>query len=188
MYYDCNGLTKGNLYLLQWSNVAFIGILTHITARYSQKWIETISVDKKGKETIEKSLKLNKPLYPVLCFKANAQPDAEAKGIVKRQFIDSNEKQCYFTDPIVSKENIVSLGAYDWFIQKIIDVTNEKISIRNLEVNLIIAQNMMRKAGASEFSVNYVSDLLKNVAVEIIDEKQTSWQELLDSQVNQLPF
>lgn len=189
---DTEKLIIGETYIVQYADVSYIGTLIEISSRYSQKYVkETIVVNKKKNITEEIDvLKLNKPQYPVLVFVSEENTFAEKRGIVKRQFNNTHAplRQFYFTNPILSNENIIKEDVYEWAISKILRVPKNKAAQSNLAVTVKIAKSMMDKNGYTEYSKNYILDRIKNNAIEIIDIKQYEWEQVLESQANQLPF
>lgn len=83
---------------------------------------------------------------------------------------------------------LIPIEVHDWAISKMIDVSGMKISNANLAITMKIAKSMMIKAGYNEYSINLISSKIRDKAIEIIDIKQYEWDQVLQSQANQLPF
>ena len=95
-------------------------------------------------------------------------------------------------NPITSQEisRIKGLLANinDWTVDKMMSANISKASNANVKVNLLIAKTMIDKLNISKWTkIMFLSDL-HSTAIDILDKEQFDWEQIIESQLNQLPF
>jgi hypothetical protein len=81
-----------------------------------------------------------------------------------------------------------ALTIHDWTVDQLLKTPNDKIGNSNMAITIKIAESMMKKNKLAENAIKFMINKIKDAAIEIIDMKQFSWEQLCAFQANQLPF